>query len=177
VGYLTAVFLVLSPVRAMVFMIVQQGLFGLYLGCSFASNHKGMPILAAADRSDFLRRQVLTSRNVRGGWLSAGSSAQSASCRADRGASASHSGSRIRSGSASALWTLCQGLRGVPVRGRIFGSYWATLHSLEIITVNLARQSAVPLWASGLGLRRWMTRTPPGPPPPSAPQLVTDIHC
>ncbi len=69
VGYLTVVFLVLSPVRAVVFMIVQQGLFGLYLGCSFAPNHKGMPVLDAADRSDFLRRQVLTSRNVRGGWL------------------------------------------------------------------------------------------------------------
>ena len=68
-GYLTAVFLVLSPVKAVVFILVQQGLFGLYLGCSFAPNHKGMPILAAADRSDFLRRQVLTSRNVRGGWL------------------------------------------------------------------------------------------------------------
>jgi fatty acid desaturase len=68
-GYLTAVFLVLSPVRAVVFIIVQQGLFGLYLGCSFAPNHKGMPILDAADRSDFLRRQVLTSRNVRGGRL------------------------------------------------------------------------------------------------------------
>jgi fatty acid desaturase len=69
VGYLTAVFLVLSPVRAVVFIIVQQGLFGLYLGCSFAPNHKGMPILDAADQSDFLRRQALTSRNVRGGWL------------------------------------------------------------------------------------------------------------
>jgi len=60
---------VLSPVRAVVFMIVQQGLFGLYLGCSFAPNHKGMPILDAADQCDFLRRQALTSRNVRGGWL------------------------------------------------------------------------------------------------------------
>ena len=69
VGYLTAVFVVLSPVKAVVFMIVQQGLFGLYLGCSFAPNHKGMPVLDAGDRSDFLRRQVLTSRNVRGGWL------------------------------------------------------------------------------------------------------------
>ena len=68
-GYLTAVFLVLSPVKAVVFIIVQQGLFGLYLGCSFAPNHKGMPILDAADQSDFLRRQALTSRNVRGGWL------------------------------------------------------------------------------------------------------------
>ena len=64
-----AVFLVLSPVKAVVFIIVQQGLFGLYLGCSFAPNHKGMPILDAADQSDFLRRQALTSRNVRGGWL------------------------------------------------------------------------------------------------------------
>ncbi len=68
-GYLAIVFLVLSPVKAVVFILVQQGLFGLYLGASFAPNHKGMPILAAADRSDFLRRQVLTSRNVRGGWL------------------------------------------------------------------------------------------------------------
>jgi fatty acid desaturase len=69
VGYLTAVSLVLSPVKAVVFILVQQGLFGLYLGCSFAPNHKGMPILDATSRSDFLRRQVLTSRNVRGGWL------------------------------------------------------------------------------------------------------------
>jgi fatty acid desaturase len=69
VGYLTAVFLVLPPVKAVVFILVQQGLFGLYLGASFAPNHKGMPILDAADRSDFLRRQVLTSRNVRGGWF------------------------------------------------------------------------------------------------------------
>jgi fatty acid desaturase len=28
-----------------------------------------MPILAASDKTDFLRRQVLTSRNVHGGWL------------------------------------------------------------------------------------------------------------
>jgi fatty acid desaturase len=68
-GYLAAVVLVLSPLRAVVFILVQQGLFGLYLGCSFAPNHKGMPVLDAADRSDFLSRQVLTSRNVRGGWL------------------------------------------------------------------------------------------------------------
>jgi fatty acid desaturase len=68
-GYLTIVLLVLSPLKALVFIVVQQGLFGLYLGCTFAPNHKGMPVLAADDRSDFLRRQVLTSRNVRGGWL------------------------------------------------------------------------------------------------------------
>ena len=68
-GYLAVVFLVLSPVKAVVFIVVQQGLFGFYLGCSFAPNHKGMPVLSAADRTGFLHRQVLTSRNVRGGWL------------------------------------------------------------------------------------------------------------
>ena len=68
-GYLAVVFVVLAPVKAVVFIVVQQGLFGVYLGASFAPNHKGMPILGAGDRSDFLRRQVLTSRNVRGGWL------------------------------------------------------------------------------------------------------------
>jgi fatty acid desaturase len=68
-GYLAVVFLVLSPVKAVVFILVQQGLLGLYLGCSFAPNHKGMPVLNASDRTGFLQRQVLTSRNVRGGWL------------------------------------------------------------------------------------------------------------
>ncbi len=67
--YLGAVFLVLSPVKAVVFIAVQQGLFGVYLGACFAPNHKGMPILRRADEHDFLRRQVLTSRNIRGGWF------------------------------------------------------------------------------------------------------------
>jgi len=68
-GYLTAVFVVMSPVHAVAFIAVNQGLFGLYLGCSFAPNHKGMPALSAADHADFLRRQVLTSRNVRRHWV------------------------------------------------------------------------------------------------------------
>jgi fatty acid desaturase len=66
-GYLAALFLVLSPVQAVCFLLVHQGLFGLYMGCSFAPNHKGMPIFGKDDRIDFLRRQVLTSRNIRGG--------------------------------------------------------------------------------------------------------------
>jgi fatty acid desaturase len=69
IGYLTAVFVVLSPVQAVTFLLVQQGLFGAYLGCSFAPNHKGMPVLGEDDNLDFLRRQVITSRNIRGGWL------------------------------------------------------------------------------------------------------------
>jgi fatty acid desaturase len=69
VAYLTAIFLILSPAKAIAFIAVQQGVFGFYLGCSFAPNHKGMPVLPANDKTDFLRRQVLTSRNVRGGWF------------------------------------------------------------------------------------------------------------
>ncbi|MEC3955992.1 acyl-CoA desaturase [Nocardia sp. CDC153] len=67
--YLAAVFLVLSPIKALVFIAVHQGLFGFYMGCTFAPNHKGMPVLPKADNTDFLRRQVLTSRNIRGGNL------------------------------------------------------------------------------------------------------------
>ncbi|HEY3716812.1 MAG TPA: acyl-CoA desaturase [Jatrophihabitantaceae bacterium] len=66
-AYLSALFLVLSPWQALAFLAVQQGLFGLYMGASFAPNHKGMPTFSASDKIDYLRRQVLTSRNVRGG--------------------------------------------------------------------------------------------------------------
>ncbi len=69
-GYLAAVFVVLPAAQAVAFIAVQQGLFGLYLGCCFAPTHKGMPLMGPGDKLDFLRRQVLTSRNVRGGpWI------------------------------------------------------------------------------------------------------------
>jgi fatty acid desaturase len=69
-AYLAALMLVLSPVRALVFLAIHQALFGVYLGCTFAPNHKGMEMLTEdSDQLDFLRRQVLTSRNVRGGHL------------------------------------------------------------------------------------------------------------
>ena len=69
VGYLAAMLLVLDPVKAVAFFAIHQAVFGLYMGCSFAPNHKGMPTIAPRHKVDFLRRQVLTSRNVRGGWL------------------------------------------------------------------------------------------------------------
>ncbi len=69
-AYLAAVFLVLSPGVAVVFIVVHQGVWGLYMGCSFAPNHKGMPTLRNGHSLDFLRKQVLTSRNVSGGrWV------------------------------------------------------------------------------------------------------------
>jgi fatty acid desaturase len=67
VAYLSAVFWVLSPVHAIIFIVVQQGVFGLYLGCSFAPNHKGMPVLCDDSDLGFVRRQVAASRNVAGG--------------------------------------------------------------------------------------------------------------
>jgi fatty acid desaturase len=68
-GYLGGALLVLTPLHALAFVAVHQAVFGLYMGCSFAPNHKGMPIIGASEKLDFLRRQVLTSRNVRGGWF------------------------------------------------------------------------------------------------------------
>ncbi|WP_026874377.1 fatty acid desaturase family protein [Jiangella gansuensis] len=68
-GYLTALFVVLPPGKALAFLGVQLGLFGLLLGGSFAPNHKGMPIVPASMKIDFLRRQVLMSRNIHGGVL------------------------------------------------------------------------------------------------------------
>ncbi|HEX6149761.1 acyl-CoA desaturase [Nocardioides sp.] len=67
--YLSLVFTVLSPVTAVAFVLVHQALLGVYLGCSFAPNHKGMPTTTGGPEPDFLRKQVLTSRNVRGGRL------------------------------------------------------------------------------------------------------------
>ncbi len=65
--YLSALFTVLAPLQAVAFLVVHQALFGIYLGLTFAPNHKGMPHPDGTE--DFLRRQVLTSRNVRGGRL------------------------------------------------------------------------------------------------------------
>ncbi len=67
--YVTAVFWVLAPAKAIAFLFVQQGIFGLYLGCIFAPNHKGMPIIGADAHVAFARRQIMTARNITGGRL------------------------------------------------------------------------------------------------------------
>ncbi len=68
-GYLGGLLVIMSPGKALAFVVIHQAIFGLYMGCAFAPNHKGMLTLEPADELDFLRRQVLTSRNVRGGVL------------------------------------------------------------------------------------------------------------
>jgi fatty acid desaturase len=67
IGYVGVVLWFLPPGQALAFMAVHQAVFGLYLGLSFAPNHKGMPLLSEVDATDHLRTQVLTSRNVRPG--------------------------------------------------------------------------------------------------------------
>lgn len=66
--YLTPIFLFLPVGMAFAFLGVQLAVFGLYMGASFAPNHKGMPIIAADAKLDFFSKQVRTSRNIRGGW-------------------------------------------------------------------------------------------------------------
>ena len=65
-GFVAMAFVVLSPGLAFAFLGVQLGVFGFYMGASFAPNHKGMPVVPRTAKLDFLRRQVLTSRNIRG---------------------------------------------------------------------------------------------------------------
>ncbi|HVV14681.1 acyl-CoA desaturase [Amycolatopsis sp.] len=67
--FLTLLLLVMSPAKAIAFLGVNQAVWGLYMSCTFAPNHKGMPIIERGARLDFLRRQVLTSRDVRGGFF------------------------------------------------------------------------------------------------------------
>jgi len=67
--YLTVVLWVLSPLKAVAFIAIQQAVFSVYLGISFAPNHKGMPIIDSTTSAGFARRQVVTARNIRGGWF------------------------------------------------------------------------------------------------------------
>ena len=60
---------VLPPEKAVAFLAVQLAVFGLYMGSSFAPNHIGMPLVSPKLKLDFLRRQVLMSRNITGGPL------------------------------------------------------------------------------------------------------------
>ena len=66
-GYVAVVLWFLPVGLAFAFLGVQLGLFGVYMGASFAPNHKGMPIVPASLKLGFLQRQVLLSRNISGG--------------------------------------------------------------------------------------------------------------
>lgn len=58
-----------NPFIAVGFILIQMMVFGLFMGGAFAPNHKGMPIIPHDMKVDYLRRQVLTSRDIRPNWL------------------------------------------------------------------------------------------------------------
>ncbi|MEU3481848.1 acyl-CoA desaturase [Streptomyces sp. NPDC033753] len=71
-GYAALLLTLLSPLQALVFALLHQMVLGVHLGMAFAPNHKGMERPdehADGDSWGHLRRQVLTSRNIRGGAL------------------------------------------------------------------------------------------------------------
>lgn len=63
--YFTVIFATLGPWLGLVFILIHQALFGLYMASVFAPNHKGMLIVGKDEVIDFLRLQVLTARNVK----------------------------------------------------------------------------------------------------------------
>lgn len=58
-------FTFMTPLLAACFVLLQMMTLGVFLGGAFAPNHKGMPLIAKGAKIDFLRRQVLTSRNIK----------------------------------------------------------------------------------------------------------------
>ncbi|RBP67034.1 fatty acid desaturase [Brevibacterium sanguinis] len=66
-AYLTLLFLILPFGMAFAFVGVQVGAFGILLGGAFALNHIGRPSVPRGVNVDFLRRQVVLSRNIKDG--------------------------------------------------------------------------------------------------------------
>lgn len=64
--YLWLLFAQLPPLTAIAFIVVHQLAWGFYLGSVFAPNHKGMEMFDTNTKPDFLRQQVLCSRNIHG---------------------------------------------------------------------------------------------------------------
>ncbi len=68
--FFTIIFANLSLFNAAIFSAVWLGFTGVYFGSIFATNHKGMPVhRPGSPEFDFVRKQVLTSRNVKGNWF------------------------------------------------------------------------------------------------------------
>ncbi|MEV7766706.1 MULTISPECIES: acyl-CoA desaturase [Microbacterium] len=66
--FVAPVFVFLPLGMAFAFLGVQLAVFGVYMGASFAPNHKGMAVIAPNAKLDFFSKQVRTSRNITGGW-------------------------------------------------------------------------------------------------------------
>lgn len=62
--YCWLIFSALGLAYGLVFAAVNQALFGVYVGLSFASNHKGMPIVERDEKMPFMQTQLVTTRNL-----------------------------------------------------------------------------------------------------------------
>lgn len=69
IGWPVLVIALLGPGLGAAFLAVQLVVFGVYMAACFAPAHIGMPIVPRDVSIDFLQRQVLMSRNIRGGRL------------------------------------------------------------------------------------------------------------
>ncbi|HLC66947.1 MAG TPA: acyl-CoA desaturase [Candidatus Nanoarchaeia archaeon] len=67
--YLGLIFTSLPFWTAILFLLVNHALTGLYMSSVFAPNHKGMPIIKKNSTLSYLRKQVLTARNVKPNFL------------------------------------------------------------------------------------------------------------
>lgn len=63
--YLGLVFYLLAPVHAILFIVVHQGLYGIFMASVFAHNHIGMPLIPDKSGLTWLHREVVTSRNLK----------------------------------------------------------------------------------------------------------------
>jgi fatty acid desaturase len=66
--YVGVLVIALGPWMALLVVAVHKAIGGFYMASVFAPNHKGMLQTDDETDIDFLRAQVLTSRNIRGGW-------------------------------------------------------------------------------------------------------------
>lgn len=69
IGWPVLLVTTLGPGLGLAFLAVELVVFGVYMAACFAPSHKGMPIVPKDASIDFLSRQVLMSRNIRGGRL------------------------------------------------------------------------------------------------------------
>jgi len=67
VVYVGLIVYLIGPWSALLVILIHKAVGGFYLASVFAPNHKGMLQTDEESNLDFLRAQVLTSRNIRGG--------------------------------------------------------------------------------------------------------------
>ena len=63
--YFGLLFSLLPPLHALLFIIVHQVLYGMYMATIVTHNHIGMPLMPGGSKLDFLRREIITTRDLK----------------------------------------------------------------------------------------------------------------